>query len=101
MQLKTRSETGEQLRQARKAAGLTQAQLAARIGKTTQYVSNYERGTRNPKSATLAAFSEALGFNIEEAAGADDNVRISLELTTTKAKARQLLKYMGREGFFR
>lgn len=48
---------------ARLAAGLTQEQLAARMGITQQTVANWERGARNPKLASLRKIADALGVD--------------------------------------
>lgn len=45
----------------RKAAGLTQEQLAERSGLSQQYISDLERGKRNPTVVTLYELAEALG----------------------------------------
>ena len=50
---------GALLRQARVAAGLSQAELAARAGVTQSVISAYESGHRQPALRTLAALIEA------------------------------------------
>ena len=56
--------TGDSLiAKARLAAGLTQEQLAARMGITQQTVANWERGARNPKLATIRKIADALGID--------------------------------------
>ena len=50
-----------QLRWAREAAGLTQGQLAERLGVTYQAVQKLERATANPSVRTLAKVARALG----------------------------------------
>jgi transcriptional regulator with XRE-family HTH domain len=50
----------EALRAARFEAGLTQQQLAKRVGMSTRSVQDYERGVRSP-APHLATFEEALG----------------------------------------
>lgn len=57
--------TGERIRQARKSAGMTQAELARRLDVTPQTVSQYERGLINPKIETLRKFADALGVTSE------------------------------------
>lgn len=49
---------------ARLAAGLTQAQLAARIGCTQKDVSRWEHGVRTPSAAYSMALAEALGVPV-------------------------------------
>ncbi len=53
--------TGKRIEHARKAKGLTQAQLGGAIGKTKSAIGNYEQGTREPNAETLHAIAEALG----------------------------------------
>lgn len=47
----------------RRAAGLTQEQLAERTGLSQQYLSGLERGRRNPTVVTLYEISQALGVS--------------------------------------
>ena len=54
-------QTGERIRRARKAAGFTQDQVAARLGKSKGLVANYESGYRTPDDETLSAIAETLG----------------------------------------
>lgn len=52
---------GAALAAARDRAGLTQAQLAKRLGKPQSFVSNYERGQRRIDVLELLRIVEALG----------------------------------------
>jgi len=52
------------LRAWRKAAGLTQAALAARAGIRTATVAEIERRTTDPRLSTLTALAAALGLEI-------------------------------------
>lgn len=58
------SEAGSVLRTARKAAGLTQAELARRAGVTQSVVSAYEAGRREPALSTLTRLIEATGATL-------------------------------------
>jgi transcriptional regulator with XRE-family HTH domain len=60
-----RHEPGYLLRQAREAAGLTQAQLAARLGCSQQAVSQAERWGSNPTFELVAAWADATGHRFE------------------------------------
>ena len=60
-------ELGRELARVRDRAGLTQAQLAARLGVSQAVVSRSESGERRLGSAELQRFAEAIG--IEEARG--------------------------------
>ena len=52
--------TGELIRAARKAAGMTQVQLAERTGITFQQLSKYERGVFEPRLAQLRTLAKSL-----------------------------------------
>lgn len=56
---------GEKIRTVRKDAGLTQTQLAERIGVTKQNVHLYETGKINPRIETVVKFAEALKVPVE------------------------------------
>lgn len=47
----------------RKAAGVTQAELAARLGKPQSFVSKVERGERRLDVVEFCQVAEALGFD--------------------------------------
>lgn len=53
--------TGELIKQTRVTMRITQAELAKRLGVTPQAISQYERGIKNPKPATLKKIAAALG----------------------------------------
>lgn len=55
--------TGERIKAARKAAGMTQAELAAKLEISYVGVSQWERDLRNPKRETLRRIAEALGVS--------------------------------------
>lgn len=50
---------------ARKQAGLTQAEVAARIGAEKGYISRIERGLTIPSVSTLYRLASAMGFRVE------------------------------------
>jgi predicted nucleotidyltransferase/DNA-binding XRE family transcriptional regulator len=52
------------LRQARRRAGLAQAEVAARAGVTQSVISAYESGRRQPALPTLAALVGATGYEL-------------------------------------
>ncbi|MFI5165760.1 MAG: helix-turn-helix domain-containing protein [Thermoanaerobaculales bacterium] len=62
--------THERLRstlvEARKTAGLTQAELAARLARPQSFVSKYERGERRLDVVELLEIASALGFDPAE-----------------------------------
>ncbi len=55
---------GALLRQARKRAGLSQAELAARASVTQSVISAYESGHRQPSIPALAALVDATGYEL-------------------------------------
>ena len=56
------SDIGNKIKNARKAKGLTQAQLAKRLGIAYQNIGQWESGKRSPKLETIKAISKALGL---------------------------------------
>ncbi len=54
----------EVLKDARKAAGITQQQLADKIGKKREYVAMLEKGETDMQLSTFIMMSEALGLKI-------------------------------------
>lgn len=53
--------TGERIRQARKSAGMTQAELAHKLGISAAGIAQWENDLRNPKIETLRKLADALG----------------------------------------
>lgn len=89
---------GKLLKQKRKAAALTQDDVAAAINKTGQYISNIEKGKNNapPNSVDIEALISILGLNDVEAkefrrlAAADRN-QLSNEQMAYLSKNKTLL----------
>ena len=65
----------ERLRALRLAAGLTQAELAARAGLCDRTVTNYERGRGRPRPSRLAALARVLGLGLFGPPGAREGRR--------------------------
>ena len=57
---------GARLRHVRRRHGLTLVQVAGRAGISPQYLSEVERGRKDPSSEVLAAISGALGCEVVE-----------------------------------
>ena len=57
---------GEAIKDARIKAGMTQAELAERLGISPQAVSQYERGKKNPRLSTIQKFADALGIDVSD-----------------------------------
>lgn len=58
--------TGARIKAARKAAGMTQAELAAKLGISFQSVAQWENDLRNPKYETLQKIASALGVSVAD-----------------------------------
>jgi transcriptional regulator with XRE-family HTH domain len=67
------------LREARKNAGLTQSQLAERLGESQSFISKCERGERRIDVVELSRFCVALGLTLTE---------FTLQLTAALAKQK-------------
>ena len=55
---------GARLREARKQAGLSQTELAQRLGTHQVYVSQMERGNQNPTLGACEKYAKALGQKV-------------------------------------
>ena len=60
---------GKKLREARRSAGLTQAQVARRMRIHQSYVSRVERGLENPTLESCLNFATAVGYGFEPSRG--------------------------------
>jgi transcriptional regulator with XRE-family HTH domain len=63
LQLDIRRLVGSNVRKCREASGLSQEELAARMGVDQGYVSRLEAGERNPTIVTVWHAAEALGVH--------------------------------------
>lgn len=63
---------GGRLRSLRKAAGITQQELADRLGVHLQTVSKWERGITEPDFSVLGELSSALGLTLEKFLGREE-----------------------------
>ena len=57
--------SGQILHTARKAAGVTQSELAQRINSTKSYISKLEKGHINPSAGLFFSIINALGMRVE------------------------------------
>jgi tetratricopeptide (TPR) repeat protein/transcriptional regulator with XRE-family HTH domain len=71
---------GALLKRFRRAARLTQAQLAERAGFSVNYISKLERGAREPQRATVVLFADALELST--------NDREALQTSFERSRAR-------------
>jgi transcriptional regulator with XRE-family HTH domain len=54
------------IRAARQAAGLSQYQLAERVGCSQHHISRWENGERGPSAQSLKKLAKALGCKIDD-----------------------------------
>jgi len=66
-------QVGDLVRHHRKLAGLTQAQLAERIGRQTGTVTRIETGEAAPSFETLSSLAEALGVHVRDFFGVGEH----------------------------
>ncbi len=59
-----REAVGQELREERQQAGRTLSDVAERAGVSTQYLSEVERGRKEPSSEVLGAVAGALGLRL-------------------------------------
>ena len=59
-------DAAEKIKKIRKEKGITQKELAKRLGWSAAHVSQYETGTRIPKHETLVKIASALGCDIKD-----------------------------------
>lgn len=60
--------TGQRIKAARQQAGLTQTELAEKLGIPYQSIGQWERDTRKPKQETLLKIAKALGVHLRDLA---------------------------------
>lgn len=63
---------GSRLKELRKEAGLTQEELAQKIGKTRSAVAGYEAENKEPGIDTLAVLAQLFGVSLEYLVGISD-----------------------------
>lgn len=89
------------LAEARRAAGLTQAELAARLGTTQSAIARLERGEVVPSVTTLAKLADALGIEFEVRPRSGVVIRepsSALRLVDLRARREELLAIAARYG---
>ena len=57
---------GMRIRRARKAAGMTQADLAEKLNYSDKSISKWERGDSDPSTSNLLALAKLFGISAEE-----------------------------------
>lgn len=80
-------ETANRLLQYRKQAGLSQEELAEKIGVSRQAVSKWERSEASPDTDNLVMLAEIYGVSLDEMLGLKPSAEESEEETKTKSEA--------------
>lgn len=80
-----------ELRVARRAAGLSQAALAARAGTSQAAVSAYESGAKEPSVATLGRLLEACGARLSVAPAGPARAPTAAEHAATARRLADVL----------
>lgn len=88
-QVLSRLDAGGLIRQCREHAGITQAELARRLGTTQSAVSRWERGHETPRVDTLGRVLQECGFEVDLTFRRHDDedrsqIRHMLSLTPTE-----------------
>ena len=78
---------GEKLMQARKAAGLTQADIAAKLHVSRQAVSRWESGQSKPSTEKLLALGELYGVSIDQLLNTENTEKPTVETTSDEPEA--------------
>ena len=101
-----RSDLGTAIRSTRLQAGLTQAELAHRIGVTQSVVARWERGAVEPRLSTLERISDALDAHLlvelvapvspDEWASVEANLRLTPAERSAKLVAATRFIHAGR-----
>ena len=73
--------TGQLIKKARRKAGMTQADLAEKLGISYVGISQWENGTRNPKYDTIRRIANALGIEWTELVPEEEQAAIVIEHT--------------------
>ena len=77
----------EKLTQARKTAGLTHADIAARLSVSRQAVSRWESGQSKPSTEKLLALGELYGVSIDRLLNTENTEKPAVETTSDEPEA--------------
>lgn len=71
---------GKMLEKYRKEKGISQAEIAKKAGMSQQQISQYEKGTREPKIENISKIFKALGISATISIGSKSNGEIIWQL---------------------
>jgi transcriptional regulator with XRE-family HTH domain len=83
---------GQIIRLARQRAGLTQEDLAARVSRTPESISNIERGLQEPGVKTVQSLAKALGLPLSEMFDRSEEPRLTPERSQMEFQLRDLAR---------
>jgi transcriptional regulator with XRE-family HTH domain len=87
------SELGDRIRDRRKAAGLSQRQLAGKVGVGFPHLSKVENGAETPSDELLAKIADAVGDDLDELMAIANRVSPDLaETVIVNPNARMFLR---------
>ncbi|MGQ9531865.1 MAG: helix-turn-helix domain-containing protein [Desulfotomaculales bacterium] len=89
-------EIGRKIQRAREEAGLSQEELAARLGCSQSTLSNYELGKRRLYLAQLEAIGRALGKPLQYFLEDEDLFRVEIPETRGAPDLREILELAAR-----
>jgi len=89
---------GQRIKAARQRAGLSQSELADRMGRPYQSIGQWERDMSSPKFSSLEEVANALGISIEELicevkSGSEDSKHSSAPLSVEQLPSDSLQKF--------
>lgn len=83
---------GQKIRLARQRAGLTQEDLAARVSRTPESISNIERGQQEPGIKTVQSLAKALELPVSELFESTDEPTASPQRLQMEFQLRDLAR---------
>lgn len=86
----TKEEIGKTLKEARLKRGLTQTQVADRLGCRQQTIGNWETGYSQPDANTLFLLCDFYGISIDDTFGGGKSVKVSIPESELLQKYREL-----------
>ena len=84
--------TGERIKEARKRAGMTQKELADKLGVQFQNISSLERDERNPKIETVVRIAMILGVDPRDLLEVDLTSGVQTGLNPSRAEEFKIIR---------
>ena len=90
---------GDRIKELRQKANLTQAELAEKMGFTSQTVSNWESGTREPDISALATLSQIFNVSLDYLLLGKEDDNITLDDMDAEKRLSWIIKRDDLENF--